>query len=197
MPPAPETRPSLLLRLRDPGDGEAWQLFVDLYAPLVYGLARKRGLQDADAADLTQEVFRSVADAVRRLEYDPRKGTFRGWLYTVARNRLCDLAERGRRQPHGTGDPDVQALLEAQPDRGEERDAWEHEYERQVFRWAADQVCDQFRQTTWQAFWMTAVDGRSVEEAGRELGMSAGAVHIARSRVLARLKDVIRPLLEE
>ena len=99
MPPAPETRPSLLLRLRDPGDGEAWQLFVDLYAPLVYGLARKRGLQDADAADLTQEVFRSVADAVRRLEYDPRKGTFRGWLYTVTRNKIYNFlsGQRHRR----------------------------------------------------------------------------------------------------
>ena len=197
MPPAPETRPSLLVRLRDPGDGEAWQLFVDLYAPLVYGLARKRGLQDADAADLTQEVCRTVTDAVRRLEYDPRKGTFRGWLYTIARNRLCDLMERTCRQPRGSGDSDVQVFLEAQPDRSEERDVWEREYERQVFRWAADQVRDQFREATWKAFWLTAVDGKSVEEAGGSLGMSAGAVHIARSRVLARLKEVIRPLLEE
>src|SRR5262245_14457110 len=109
MPSAPETRPSLLVRLRDPGDGEAWQLFVGLYAPLVYGLGRKRGLQDADAADLTQEVFRTVADAVRRLEYDPRKGTFRGWLYTVARRKLCDLAARERHQPRGAGDAEVQA----------------------------------------------------------------------------------------
>ncbi|MGR5411090.1 RNA polymerase sigma factor, partial [Vibrio sp. PNB22_8_2] len=80
--PAPDTRPSLLVRIRDGGDAEGWRLFVDLYGPLVYGFARRQGLQDADAADLTQDVFQSVAGAVRRLDYDPRKGSFRGWLYT-------------------------------------------------------------------------------------------------------------------
>jgi Sigma-70 region 2 len=71
-----QTRPSLLLRLRDPRDGEAWTQFVDLYAPLVYGHARKYGLQNADAADLSQEVLSAVAGAVGRLEYDPQHGTF-------------------------------------------------------------------------------------------------------------------------
>src|SRR5947209_8705553 len=106
----PTTRPSLLLRLRDAGDREAWAQFVDVYAPLVYRLARRRGLQDADAADLTQDVLQAVSRGVRHLEYDPHRGTFRAWLYTVARNQVHKfLAARQRR-----GTPGGDELLAAQ-----------------------------------------------------------------------------------
>src|SRR5439155_20638678 len=86
----PPTRASLLVRLRDPRDEQAWAQFVDLYAPLIYGYARKQGLQDADAADLSQEVFRAIAGAVGRLEYDPARGSFRNWLFTVVRHKLAN-----------------------------------------------------------------------------------------------------------
>ena len=86
----PSTRASLLVRLRDPRDGPAWGEFVDLYAPLVYGYLRKQGLQDADAADLSQEVLGAVAGAVGRLEYDPRRGAFRNWLFTIVRRKLSN-----------------------------------------------------------------------------------------------------------
>src|ERR1700684_4313721 len=85
----PPTRASLLVRLRDPRDEAAWTLFVDLYTPLVYGYARKQGLQDADAADLSQDVLIAVAGAVGRLEYDPRRGCFRNWLFTVVRRKIA------------------------------------------------------------------------------------------------------------
>src|SRR5689334_632321 len=92
----PTTRASLLLRLRDPEDEAAWREFVELYAALVYNYARKQGLQDADAADLTQEVLRAVAGAVGRLDYDPRRGAFRNWLFTIVRNKLANWrAARG------------------------------------------------------------------------------------------------------
>src|SRR6476659_5999706 len=84
----PPTRASLVLRLRDPRDEAAWREFVDLYGPLVYGFLRKQGLQDADAADLGQEVLGAVAGAVGRLEYDPQRGSFRNWLFTVVRRSL-------------------------------------------------------------------------------------------------------------
>src|ERR1700730_3538749 len=96
MPEAPTTQPSLLVRLRDARDERAWSQFVDLYAPLVSGYARRHGLKDADAADLMQGVLRSVAIAVRRLDYDPRRGSFRGWLFTIVRNQLATF----RRQKH-------------------------------------------------------------------------------------------------
>src|SRR5436305_180592 len=100
----PSTRASLLVRLRDPRDGAAWREFVDLYAPLVYGYARKRGLQDADAADLTQEVLRAVAGAVGRLEYDPARGAFRNWLFTVVRRKLSNWQAAKRNRDQGSGD---------------------------------------------------------------------------------------------
>jgi RNA polymerase sigma-70 factor (ECF subfamily) len=108
---APTTRPSLLVRLRDARDERAWGQFVDLYAPLVYGYARRRGLQDADAADLTQGVLRAVAGAVGRLSYDPGRGSFRGWLFTIVRNQLRDFRERQGRPGQGSGDSGVQRLL--------------------------------------------------------------------------------------
>ena len=84
----PPTRVTLLARLKDGADADAWREFVHLYGPVVYGFARKRGLQDADAADLMQEVLRSVARNAGRMEYDPKRGTFRGWLNTVTRNNV-------------------------------------------------------------------------------------------------------------
>src|SRR5947209_958507 len=86
----PYTRASLLLRLRDPRDEAAWAEFIQLYAPLVYGFARRQGLQDADAADLSQDVLSAVAGAVGRLEYDPGRGAFRNWLFTVVRRKLLN-----------------------------------------------------------------------------------------------------------
>src|SRR3954452_21808877 len=96
------TRPSLLVRIRDARDREAWGQFVEIYAPLVYDLARRRGLQDADAADLTQEVLRSVSSAIGRLDYDPARGTFRGWLFTVTRNAINTFLESRRKMPRGS-----------------------------------------------------------------------------------------------
>src|SRR5205807_9757390 len=99
----PLPRASLRLRLRDGHDREAWQEFVDLYAPMVYGFARRRGLQDADAADLMQEVLRAVSGAAGRLDYDPGKGTFRSWLFTVTRNKLYNFLDGRRRRAVATG----------------------------------------------------------------------------------------------
>src|SRR3974390_3545048 len=113
MQESPVTRASLLVRLREGHDADAWQEFVRLYAPVIYGFARRRGLQDADAADLMQDVLRSVAGAAGRLAYDPRRGTFRGWLFTVTRNKLFNFLDARRHRVQGTGDGDVQERLEA------------------------------------------------------------------------------------
>src|SRR5881392_3121410 len=104
MAESPETRPSLLVRIRDARDRDAWQQFVELYGPLVYRFGRKRGLQDADAADLTQIVLQAVSGAIHRLDYDPARGPFRGWLYGIVRNQLHKLLDRQRRMPVGSGD---------------------------------------------------------------------------------------------
>src|SRR4051812_5813822 len=100
----PPTRASLLLRLRDPLDKEAWRHFVDLYAPVVYGYARKQGLQDADASDICQDTLAGVARSIGRLEYDPAKGAFRNWLFTIVRRKLANWREAETNRPFCSGD---------------------------------------------------------------------------------------------
>jgi RNA polymerase sigma factor (sigma-70 family) len=187
----PTTRLSLLLRLRDAQDAEAWQEFVRLYAPLVYRYGRRHGLQDADAADLSQEVLRAVSGGMGRFEYDPQRGSFRGWLFTLAHHRLYDLQQRQRRQGQGSGDSAVRGLLEEHP-APEDRDQWDRDYRETVFAWAAERVRPAVSETTWQAFWRTAVEGKGGQEVAAELGLTVAAVYLAKSRVMARLKEQAR-----
>jgi RNA polymerase sigma-70 factor (ECF subfamily) len=187
----------LLVRLRDPNDADAWKEFLRLYASVIYGFARKRGLQDADAADLMQEVLRSVAGAVGRLDYDSRRGTFRGWLYAITRNKVFNFLEARARHARGSGDSNTHRRLEEQPGPGGDDEDWDREYERKAFAWAADRVQQEFQPSTWQAFWQTAVDGRNAQDVGKGLGLSPGAVYVAKSRVLARLKEEISQLSEQ
>jgi RNA polymerase sigma-70 factor (ECF subfamily) len=192
------TRASLLARLGDPEDRAAWQQFVELYGGLVYRFARKRRLQDADAADVTQEVLRAVARASKRLNYDPRRGSFRGWLYTVTRNKLYNFLDGRKRRVTPSGDSREQQRLDEQPAPGDDPSAlWDREYERRVFAYAAEQVRGEFQEATWRAFWLTAVEGKSAREAGAATGMSPGAVYVAKSRVLARLRQQVRRLQDE
>ncbi len=198
MSDVPATRLSLLVRLRDARDDAAWSQFVELYAPLVYGFARKHGLQDADAADLTQDVLQAVSGGLRKLDYDPRRGSFRSWLFTVARNKLRNFFAAQKRPGRGAGDTDAQQRLQELPAREDEQTSWwEQEYERRVFTWAADQVRGAFQDSTWQAFWQTAVEGKTGPEVARTLGMTVAAVYLAKGRVMARLKELIRETLDE
>src|SRR5262249_1100438 len=161
----PQTRPSLLARIRDRQDARAWAEFVEVYAPLVYGFACRQGLQDADAADLTQEVLRAVARAAAHPDYDPRRGGFRGRPFTVAR--------RARpRPPAGRGASDGHRRIAQEPARADGADLWDREYEQRLFAWAAEQVRRDFQPATWQAFWLTAVEGKSGKEVAGLLGLS-------------------------
>jgi RNA polymerase sigma-70 factor (ECF subfamily) len=189
----PTTRASLLIRIRDAQDQEAWRQFVRIYAPVVYGYARERGLQDADAADVTQEVLRAVSAAAEQLNYDPKRGSFRGWLFTVAHHKVYDLLAQQRRQCRATGG-DAQELLNAHPARDADKALWDREYEQRLFQWAADQVRDHFHDSTWQAFWLTAVEGKSGKEVAKQLGMTVAAVYLAKSRVMAQLREHIQQL---
>jgi len=194
----PPTRVTLLARIRDGRDGAAWGEFVQIYGPVVYRFARNRGLQDADAADLMQDVLRSVARNAPKMEYDPARGTFRGWLYTVTRNKIYNFLSGQRHLPRGSGDPDAQERLDATPAREEEGpDAdWEKEYQRRLADRAMERVKDEFQPATWQAFWQTAVEAKPAAEVGAGLKMTAGAVYVAKSRVLARLRDEVKKMMD-
>ena len=193
----PDTRVSLLLRIQDPADHKAWNEFIGLYASIVYAFARKRGLQDSDAADLMQEVFRSIAKAIGGWTYDSNKGKFRSWLYAITRNKVFNFLDAQRRQPRGSGDSNIHRRLDEQSDGTDEREEWDREYERKTFAWAAEQIEGEFHKNTWRAFWMTAVEDKSVKEVGDKLGMSAGAIYVAKSRVIARLREKIAEVRED
>lgn len=191
---SPITRPSLLLRIRETADHEAWGQFVRIYGPLVYRFARKRGLQDADAADLTQVVFQAVAREIQRLDYDAKRGTFRGWLFAVTRNQLGKQVARRIDRPGGD---DIERQELAGPATEEEEDQWSEEYRRQLFEAACERIRGEVEDSSWQAFWQTAALGKSAQEVGQALGMSVGAIYTAKSRVLARLKAAVAELEEE
>jgi RNA polymerase sigma-70 factor (ECF subfamily) len=191
------TRPSLMLRIRDTADRKAWSEFVEIYAPLVYGFACKHGLQDADAADLTQDVLRAVAGAAERFRYEPERGSFRGWLFTVVRNRLRNFLIHRRRHGQAPGGPANQQALDELPAReNEAAQLWEQEYDRRLFDWAAQQVREDCQEKTWLAFWRTAIEGHKGQAVARDLGMTTAAVYLAKRRVMDRLKDYLRQLQE-
>ncbi len=189
---SPNTRPSLLVRLRDPGDGSAWEEFIEIYTPLLRQLARRKGLQESDAADLTQDVFRAVARAIERYDHDPTRGAFRAWLFRIARNLIVNQLVARRRHPPGVGGDSAARLLERQPAPAEEETAlFLDEYRRRLLSWAAEQVRGEFRTATWQSFWMAGVEGRPAKEVAEALGLSIGAVYHNKSRVMTRIRQRI------
>ena len=184
------TRPSLLVRIKDLRDEMAWGEFAQLYTPLIYRFARQSGLQDADASLVTQDVLVTVARTIHRFEYNRKTGSFRGWLKVVTRSRLTDFLRAQGREVQGTGDTAMLHVMDEQPDASQP-DLWEREFRRTLFEWAVDRIRCDFEDTTWQAFWQTSVDDRETADVAEELGLSVGAVYIARSRVLARLRKEI------
>jgi RNA polymerase sigma-70 factor (ECF subfamily) len=188
---SPTTRTSLLFRLRDPANQQAWEQFVEIYTPLIHGFCRQRGLQEADAADVAQEVMRAVARKMPTFEYQPDKGTFRSWLFTVTRNKFNNFLEKRRRLPQGADDTEAQKKIEAQV-CSEADPRWERDFQRRLFDWACEQVRPLFQEATWQAFWRTTVEGESGSDVAKSLGVSVGAVYIAKSRVLARLREKVQ-----
>ena len=192
------TRASLVFRLRDARDANAWEEFVDLYAPLIHGFCRKQGLQDADASDLTQDAMTRVHHAIGRLEYDPRLGRFRGWLFTIVRNLIRDFHDRQNRLIRGAGTTSANLRLAQIPHPDSELEAqWEADLVRQLYARAAQLVRSDIAEATWKAFHATALEGRNPTEVTGELRISVAAVYLAKSRVMARLKAEAALLLDD
>lgn len=190
--PVPETHPSLLIKLRDSRNQQAWTEFLEIYEPLIARLVQRRGIQSADVGEVTQEVLLAVASSIHRWESNPERGSFRGWLATIARNLVVNFLIRQSRHPRGSGDTEFRRWLEDQPaPDGEISALFDLERKRQTFRWAASQIQSEFKSTTWQAFWMTAVEEREVADVAAELGVTAGVVYVSRSRVMKRLREVV------
>ncbi|MBL9140120.1 MAG: sigma-70 family RNA polymerase sigma factor [Verrucomicrobiales bacterium] len=192
----PQTRPSLLLRLRDTRDSDAWTDFVRLYTPLIFRYCQRLGLQEADAADVAQEVMRVASHQLPAFHYDVARGKFRGWLLQTTRHRVRQWIARRQRAPEPVEGETLERLLEPMA-AADEDGRWEDDYRQRVFDWAADKARGEFQTSTWEAFWRTASNSVSVKEVATQLGISVGAVYIARSRVTARLRELIETVTEE
>ena len=190
-PEFPETRNSLIIRLQDPADRDAWSEFATIYQPVVYRIARLRGMQDADAQDLSQKVLLSLSHAMGDWKIDPDRAKFRTWLTRVVRNAIVD--ELKRCQPdRADGGSKFLLELSQHPDDDPLATQLEHESRREVFRSATRAIRCEFEVVTWQAFWMTTVEGLSPAQAAARLEQSVGSIYTARSRVMSRLKQKVR-----
>jgi RNA polymerase sigma factor (sigma-70 family) len=185
----PHTRYSLLARLADADDGAAWRAFEAAYQPAVYRFARSRGLQEADALEVVQEVMLAVHRAVPDWRPSQRAGSFRAWLAEAARRlTLQTLRKRDRRDRAAGGVAGQGVLAEAAAPVA----IAEHDDERRwAFFCAAARVEQEVQPATWRAFWLTAVEGRAAADAARELDMTVGNVYSAKCRVLNRIRRCV------
>ena len=187
-----ETRVSLLERLRDPQDEEAWHEFVQLYTPVIFRTARAAGVQTADAEEVVQQVLVSVVKALAERPHDRSRAKFRTWLGVVSKNATISLL-RKTRPDRGSDDSAQHKSLQQVEDRaGNEAIAkLEQDYKRQLFLSIASDVERQFAADTWQAFWLTTVEGQPIEEVATKLGKQAGSVYAARSRVMRKIREKV------
>lgn len=185
----PETRESLILRVKDPADAAAWSAFLEIYRPVLYRLARSRGLQDADADDLAQQVFVAIARAVENWTPAADGPPFRAWLYRIAHNEILKAITR-RKPDAAAGSSSVQEMLQAIPLRETNASAeLQRESRFEAFRWASEEVRHEFSAVTWDMFWHSTVEDQAVDDVARTHGRTKGAVYLARYRVMKRLKE--------
>jgi RNA polymerase sigma-70 factor (ECF subfamily) len=192
MPDWPVTRITLLDRLGDPRDHEAWTEFVDLYGPLIFHFARRRLPQDDDAADVMQEVLRAVMGA----RYQRPGGRFQKWLVTVLLNKIRDFHAARVRRPEVSGGTSVAERLQEEPSRAEE-DEWDQERRRHLFRVAAERVRARTNSLHWDVFERAALQGQSGQEVASALNVSLTNVYAIKSRIIKEIKDEVQRLGED
>jgi RNA polymerase sigma-70 factor (ECF subfamily) len=193
-----ETRETLLRRLPNAQDVEAWDQFVEIYQPLLFRLARAKGLQAADAEDLVQEILSAVSKAIGRWLEKPQRGSFRAWLFHVAQNLAINFLTRPRHRRLGSGNDQVERLLKEIPAaEGASTEFFLLEYRRELFRWAAESVREQVSAKQWLAFWQTSVEGRPIAEVAKTHQMSVGSVYIARSRIAKQIRNLVQARQEQ
>jgi RNA polymerase sigma-70 factor (ECF subfamily) len=192
----PETRHSLIVRLKDQRNNLAWTEFICAYEPFLMRLVRKQGTPERHVADVSQQLLITIAKSVEGWTPDGKSASFRRWLGCVARNVVIKFMMRERKQITGQGGSDFLTLLEDVADVSINADEIKR-YEQELILWAAEQVRSEFRENSWRAFWETQVEGRSVVDVAKELGVKTGAIYMSRSRVFARIRSRIEEVLDE
>ncbi|MEM6472598.1 MAG: sigma-70 family RNA polymerase sigma factor [Planctomycetota bacterium] len=191
----PETRLSLIFKLSDRRDHDAWSEFVQIYQPVVQRFVQRRGLQHADAAEITQDVLSVVAKSIESWDPEHEKCTFRGWLYRLTRNQTIDFLRR--RKPEVVWSDVEDIGPEITSSEATASSEFHAEYEKQLFYWAAEKIRGSFKPANWMAFWKSTVEGDPIERVAEELGMECGAVYVARSRIMSRLSKLIQERMNE
>ena len=191
----PETRHSLIQRLQDGGDDAAWEEFASIYRPVIVRIALRKQMQFDDAEDLAQQVLLLVLKNINKWKSDPARARFRTWLQTVVRNATMNALSR-RPKDQASGGTDSLQQLHQRPDKADSL-SFDLEWQRETLRWVAQQVRGEFESTTWTAFWDTAIEQLPAQEVAEKIGRSVGAVYIARSRVMQRIKQRIAELDED
>jgi RNA polymerase sigma-70 factor (ECF subfamily) len=177
-------------------DAEAWRRLSALYAPMVYRWARQTGLQSQDAADMVQEVFRSIATHLPGFHRDHPGDSFRGWLWTITRNKVRDHYRRRTARTEDDGAAAQARLQELAESISDDSALPVANAQLDLARRVLTMVQADFEPHTWQAFWKTTIDAATARDVAAELGMSVGAVYMAKSRVLARIREELAGLGE-
>jgi RNA polymerase sigma-70 factor (ECF subfamily) len=193
-----ETSLSLLARVSTQPQAADWERFTSLYEPLIRGWLRKREVLNHDADDLAQEILTVVVRKVNNFEHNGRTGAFRTWLRTITVNCLRDHWRSRKSKPAGAGGSDMQELISqlADPASALSR-LWDQEHDRYVMQRLLELLESQFEPQTWLAFQRFALENIPAAEVAAELGITSNAVFIAKSRVMARLRQESAGLLDE
>jgi RNA polymerase sigma-70 factor (ECF subfamily) len=187
---------SLLQRIRN-GDASGWQRVVELYSPLIYHWCRRWGVAGPDADDVLQEVFQAASQGIADFRRERPGDTFRGWLRAIARHKILSYWRGRSRQPDAAGGSEAWKRLEEAPEPDEaSEDAADGEQTSALFHRALGFLRGEFSERTWQAFWRATVDGLPAPAVAEELGMTANAVRMAKSRVLHRLREELGDLAQ-
>jgi RNA polymerase sigma factor (sigma-70 family) len=187
---SPSTSLSLLEQLRDSGASEAWERVVSLYTSLLHIWFHAAGLQAADRDDLTQRVLEVLLRRMPEFRHNGQPGSFRAWLRGIAINMLREF---WRRRPAPACGSVLEQLVD--PHSSLSR-MWDKQHERHVLHSLMELVEPEFPEATWQAFRRLALDGAAARDVAAELGKSVNAVLVAKSRVLARLRQEAGALLD-
>ncbi|MDA1052196.1 MAG: sigma-70 family RNA polymerase sigma factor [Planctomycetota bacterium] len=194
------TSRTLLMRVREPQDRLAWEEFVNRYAPKIFNWCRRYQLQESDAADVTQEVLVKLVRAMQDFQYDPARGSFRGWLKTVTANAVRDLVGSWKKVGRGSGDTAVgQVLATIEDEQAIEALSTEIEtcHQQELLAEAERLVQPRVQSHTWQAYQLTAVEQRTAADVAQRLDMPISEVYVAKSRVLKMLRDAVQQISDE
>jgi len=196
------TRYSLLSRLENWDDWESWKSFFDTYWHLIYSIAIKSGLTEAEAQDVVQETIISVANNIQKFERDRRHGSFKGWLRNLTRWRIVDQLRKrpnSNRATPGTAAGEAGVWEEPEitdPAASALETAWEEEWQANLLTVAMERVRQHVKEEHYQMFDLYVIKGLPVKRVAEILGVSVGRVYLAKHRVAALIKKEIR-LLEK